>query len=145
MDNLVRLHSIGEIPTEGFGRHYQPWQDQMKQLETTVPQLQGEIDFLKIQSYSAADVVTEAQDLYSHWKDLEPAEKRQIIENITEGIIIGNDEIAINLSYKPTSTELVAKGQRNLRVALLSALASTAFVSNRVAPCVVCHPLCSQS
>lgn len=115
MERLIKLHGKGELPDKGFGRHYQPLEDRLHQLESSVPELQGEIDFLKIQSYSAADVVAGAQDLYSHWGDFEPAEKRQIIENITEGITIGNEEITINLSYKPTSSELVRTGQRNLK------------------------------
>ena len=114
MDRLIKLHMAGELAQEGFGRHYQPWENQLHQLEASIPALQGEVDFLKIQAYSAADVVAGAQDLYSHWSDFDTTEKRQIIENITDGILIGNDEITINLSYKPTSSELVGKGQRNL-------------------------------
>ena len=114
MDRLIKLHMAGEIPQEGFGRHYQPLEKQLHQLESSIPELQGQIDFLKIQSYSSADVVAEAQDLYSRWSDFEPTEKRQIIENITDNIIIGSNEISINLSYKPTSSELVDKRQRNV-------------------------------
>ncbi len=115
MERLIRLHGKGELADKGFGRHYQPLEDRLEQLESSVPTLQGEIDFLKIQSYSVADVVANAQDLYSHWGDLEETEKRQIVETITDNILIGNDEITINLSYKPTSTELVRKGQHNVR------------------------------
>ena len=115
MERLIGLHSKGEIPEKGFGRHYQPLEDRLEQVESSVPSLQGEIDFLKIQSYSIADAVTSAQDLYSHWGDLEENEKRQIVETITDNILIGNDEITINLSCKPASTKLVRNGQHNLR------------------------------
>jgi site-specific DNA recombinase len=115
MNRLIRLHGKGEIPDKGFGRHYQPLEDRLEQLEAAVPTLQGEIDFLKIQSYSVADAVTSAQDLYSHWADLEESEKRQIVENITDNILIGNEEITINLNYRPASNELVRNGQHNLR------------------------------
>jgi len=115
MDRLIRLHSKGELPTDGFGRHYRPLEDQLQQLEASIPKLQGEIDFIKIQSLSTAEVVTGAQNLYSHWSDLEPAEKRRIVETITDKIVIGNEEISINLSYNPLPKELVVTEQRNFR------------------------------
>ena len=52
IDRLFRLHSEGQIPTERFGEHYRPLNERLTQLEEEVPQLQGEIDFLKIQHLS---------------------------------------------------------------------------------------------
>lgn len=39
---------------------------------------------------------------------MEEAEKRRIVEAITETIQVGSGEIAINLSYLPGSTEMTA-------------------------------------
>ena len=85
----------------------------MKQITEQIPALQAEVDYLAIQHLSRDEVLSEARDIYSHWPELEPDEKRQIIENTVEKIIIGKDDVTIELAYLPNSSELTAKGQRN--------------------------------
>lgn len=115
IDTLFNLHAKGQIPTDGFGKRYQPLFDRQKQIENQVPALQGEIDFLKIQHLSSDEIIREARDFYTRWPDLDKSEKRQVIETITEKITIGSDEVTIDLCYLPTSSELMAAGQRNYR------------------------------
>jgi site-specific DNA recombinase len=102
MDRLVRMCMNNELPEEGFGRHYNPLEEQLKQIEAKVPELQGEVDFQKIQYLSSDELVAEAKDLYSRWPKLGPLEKRTIVETITERVVIGKDEITIQLSHLPS-------------------------------------------
>jgi hypothetical protein len=37
------------------------------------------------------------------------------VENITERIVIGKDDVTIELAYLPSPSEIASKGQRNLR------------------------------
>jgi site-specific DNA recombinase len=113
IDKLFELYLSGEIPKEGFGKKYQPLEIRLKQLDDQIPQLQGEIDFLKIQHLSSDEIIREARDFYTRWPDLDQTEKRQVIETITEKITISSDEVAIDLCYLPSSSELMASGQRN--------------------------------
>jgi len=113
MDRLIRLHLDGEIPKEGFGRHYQPLEERNIQIEAQIPELQGEIDFLKIQFLSSDQIFHEARNLYDRWSDFAPEEKRGIIETITENIIIDKSDITINLQYLPTPHKSVTDGQHN--------------------------------
>ena len=78
-------------------------------------QLQGEVDYLKIQYLSSDEVLNEAKDLYERWSTLEMAEKRNIVDTITKTIIVGNDDVSINLSYMPSSAELTTGMQHNVR------------------------------
>ena len=91
-----------------------------KKLEDQMPELQGEIDFLKIKRLSSDEILTEAQDLYSRWSDLGSEEKRKGVENITEKITIGKDDVTIDPCYLPSSSEIVAEKQRGLRGSLLA-------------------------
>lgn len=113
MDRLVRLHLDGEIPKEGFGRHYQPLEERNTQIEAQIPELQGEMDFLKIQFLSSDQIFHEARNLYDRWSDFAPEEKRGIIETITENIIIDKSDITINLQYLPTPRKSITDGQHN--------------------------------
>jgi hypothetical protein len=54
---------------EGFGRHYRPLEERLKQIDNQIPEVQGEIDFLKIQYLSSDQIFNEAKDLYSRWPE----------------------------------------------------------------------------
>lgn len=118
IDRLFELYFAGEIPKEGFGLKYEPFDTRIHQIDEQLPQLQGEIDFLKIQHLSSDEIIREARDFYTRWPQLDRTEKRQVIETITEKIVVGAEEIAIDLCYLPSSAEFMAAGQRNNIVAL---------------------------
>lgn len=113
MDKIYRAYINEEITMDSFGRHYRPLEKRIKQIDNKIPELQGEIDFLKIQYLSSDQIVNEAKNLYSRWPELTSEEKRKIVENITEKIIIGENDITINLCYLPPSSKLMASGQHN--------------------------------
>ena len=103
------------MPKEGFGNHYKPLEDRLKQIENELPDLQGEIDYLKIQYLSSDEVLNEAKDLYDRWPTLEQAEKRNIIDTITKKITVGTDEVSINLAYMPSPAEMTTEMQHNVK------------------------------
>ena len=114
MDKTYRLYLDDELSSEGFGKRYRPMEERLAQIEDQLLEVQGEVDFLRIQYLSSDQILNEAQDLYSRWPELVTAEKRQIIENVVDRIVIGSDDIAINLCYLPSSSELMASSPRNL-------------------------------
>ncbi len=120
MDKVMQLYLKGEIKPDGFNRHYQPYEERYRQITDQIPEIQAEIDFLKIQYLSSDELVNEAKDLYSRWPNLESSEKRKIIETITDRITVGKSDISITLSYLPAS-ELMAEGHQTPRVADLPA------------------------
>lgn len=127
MDKLYKLYLEDEISPAEFGRRNRPLEERVNQIDAELPELQGEIDFLKIQYLSSDQVLNEARDLYSRWPELLAEEKRRIVEHITEKIHVGTEEVTINLCYLPTSIpptpdpdtpdspELVAGKQRHHR------------------------------
>lgn len=115
MGKTYKAYINDEITMEVFGRYHKPLEEQVKQLENQIPDLQGEIDFLRIQYLSSDQILNEAKDLYSHWKDLTTDEKQKIVENITEKIIIGQEEVTINLAYLPASLKTMTTEQRKHR------------------------------
>ena len=102
MDRLIRLVHRGELPEEGFGRHYKPLEERLGQIEKQLPELQAEIDFLKIQYLSSDEILSEAKDLNERWPSLNETEKRNIIETITDRIIIDTNDVIIRLNYFPS-------------------------------------------
>jgi site-specific DNA recombinase len=115
MEKTYKLYLDDQITSQAFGPRYKPLEERVNQIDDQIPELQGEIDFLKIRYLSSDQVLHEAQDLYSRWPQLIKEEKRNIIENLTERIIIGTDDVTINLSYIPSSSEMMAEGQRGVR------------------------------
>jgi site-specific DNA recombinase len=111
MENVLRLYHDGKLTETGFGEYHQPLEEQLKQIRLQLPELQAEIDFLKIQHLSSEEVLNEAKDLQNHWPKMNRNEKRQIVENITDRILIGKDDIQINLSYLPTPETMTTESQ----------------------------------
>ncbi|MDZ4861509.1 MAG: recombinase family protein [Candidatus Hydrogenedentes bacterium] len=114
-DHLFQLHRDGQIPTQGFGARYQPLQDRLDQIKDEIPKLEADIDFLKVNLLSRDHVLYEANNLADRWIKLNGPERRQIVETVTEQIVIGQDDVTINLHYLPVSPELMATRQRNFK------------------------------
>jgi len=115
MDKTYKLYIDDHITTEGFGKRYKPLEERFKQIEDKIPELQAEIDFLKIQYLSSDQILNETKNLYSRWAELTSEEKRKIVENITEKITVGKEDVTINLCYLPSPPEVTSSWQRNLR------------------------------
>ena len=115
MDELVTLRLDGEMNKESFGEQFRPLEIQKEQLDSQLPELEAEIDFLKIQNISADTVLREAKDLYNKWNTMLFDEKRSIVEIITDKITIDNQNINIQLSYLPAPHHFqnAGKSERN--------------------------------
>ena len=113
IDKTYQLYYDDKIDKEGFGIKYEPLNERNKQVEEQIPQLQAGIDFLKIQYASSDEILHETKDLYSRWPQLNHEEKRKVIECITEKITVGKDDIAIDLSYLPSSVKKIATSHHN--------------------------------
>ncbi|XHR94237.1 recombinase family protein [Mucilaginibacter sp. UC70_90] len=112
MDDLVNLRLNGELTKDHLADLYKPFESQVNQLDKSIPELQAEIDFKRIQLNSSDYVLTEAKVLYKEWADMEFRQKRAIAETVTEYITIGEDTINIALAYLPGSLQT---SQRNFR------------------------------
>ncbi len=113
-EDQMNLRLDGEISKEDFARFYNPAQLQLRQIEQQIPELEADIDFLKIQYLSSDTIIQEAKDLYTNWKSLPYVEKRIIVETITERIEIDVDTINISLAYLPTP-HLSSNGVKSTR------------------------------
>lgn len=112
--HVLQLHLDGHIDQDQFVRDHGPLGERVRQLEVQIPELQGEIDFLKIQRLSGDQILTEARDLHGRWRDLGRDEKRHVIEQVTSQIRVLDGEIEIDLCYLPSSHQELAKWQRDL-------------------------------
>lgn len=102
MAKVYKLYIEDRISSEGFGNSYKPLEERLAQVEAQLPELQGEVDFLKIQYISSNETVSEFQSLYDRWTTLDQSEKRTVVEHSVERISIGADEIRIELGYLPS-------------------------------------------
>ncbi|MFH1279371.1 MAG: recombinase family protein, partial [Candidatus Eisenbacteria bacterium] len=115
MKKVYRAYMADEISMQSFGREYRPLEARLAQIDEELPRLQGEVDFLKIQYLSRDEVLTEAKDLYARWAALGEEEKRQVIENVVERIVVGKREVEIDLCYLPSPSQMVTERPHNLR------------------------------
>ena len=88
---------IGSFTAEAHDLKNLRLNESLQQIEQKIPDLQSEIDFLKIQH------LKKSKDLNSQWPDLPDSEKRKIIEALTEKITIGIESVTIDLAHLPNS------------------------------------------
>ena len=108
-----RLYLDGQITAQGFGDFYKPAEVRLNQLLAELPKLEAEVDFLKVNKLSSADILHEANTLHERWSDLPTPDKRMVVEALIEKIVIGDGEIDIAFSHLPSSIEL-CKNQHSL-------------------------------
>ncbi len=73
---MLVLQVGGQLDSAGFGKFYHLLEERSKQLEADIPRLEAEIDACRVNNLSAEEVVSEPQNLYRLWPQLEPDEKR---------------------------------------------------------------------
>jgi site-specific DNA recombinase len=108
---LVELRLKGELNTDTLAPLLKPLEVQVKQLDEQLPELEAEVDFLKIEYLSSETVLGGAKDLYNNWAGMPFEEKRNIVELITNAITIGKSDINISLSYLPTPNLFLKAGK----------------------------------
>lgn len=112
VDEWLSLRVSGEFSKEDFAMVYKPVEQQLRQMEKQMPELEAEIDFIKIQSLSADTVIDNAKNLYARWQTLSFEERRTIIEAITEKIVIDKTTINISLAYLPNPHDFQNDGKK---------------------------------
>jgi site-specific DNA recombinase len=100
-ERLYQLYLADSLSKEDFGRRHRPLSERRAQLEDELPRLQARLDVLRIGTSSQAEAVEEARDLSARWDDLPPEDKRQIVEAITDRIVVGRDDVEIRLLHLP--------------------------------------------
>ena len=115
-DEMARTHRLyiqEQITAQGFGDFYKPAEQRLNQLLAELPNLEAEVDFLKVDKLSADDVLRESSSLHEQWPKMPLPDKRKILEALIEKIVIGDGEIDITFSHLPTSIEQ-CKSQQEL-------------------------------
>lgn len=100
-ERLYQLYLADSLSKEDFGRRHRPLSERRTQLEDELPRLQARLDVLRIGTASQAEAIEEARDLWSRWEDLPLEDKRQVVEAITDRIIVGRDDVEIRLLHIP--------------------------------------------
>ena len=100
-ERLYKLYIAEKISEDEFGRRHKPLADRRAALDDELPRLQAELDVLRISNVSSSEALSEAKSLAEHWPSLAFEDRRQIIEAITEKIVIKEGEVEIDLLYRP--------------------------------------------
>lgn len=117
IEKIFELHEQGKIATERFNEYYDKPNEQIQQLKTKIPEIEGQVLALKDQFKSSGYIIEEARSLYENWDKLTKQQKRNIIEIITEKIIVSEQEVQINLNYivpQSPSSKLTSNGLHSL-------------------------------
>ncbi len=114
LEQLIDLNVSGQIPTQGFKKHYEPVFNRKENLEASLKGLKLELKKLKEAKSSFKSVATKSLDFYNKWKNLGRAEKRYTVESVTNEIIFDGRNLKFKLKQiAPHSfLELSQNGQQ---------------------------------
>jgi site-specific DNA recombinase len=103
-DRVYQLYTADRISADEFSRRHDPLEARRRQLEAELPRLQADLDVIRIGVTAGTAALSEVSDLATHWDTMAPEEKRRLVETITDRIVIGKDEVLVNLLFLPGST-----------------------------------------
>lgn len=109
-DRLFDLYGAGTLSKDDFGRRHAPISERRRQLEDEIPRLQAELDVMRISAASQEEAFTGARTLTEGWSALTDAQKRQLIEATTNRIVVGKEEIEIDLVALPIASSSEKSG-----------------------------------
>ena len=98
-EQLYQLYLAGGLSKEDFGPRHHPLAARRKQLEDEVPRLQAQLDVIRISMAASDAALGEASDLVRQWEQFSPQEKRTLVETITDKIVVGKEDVTIDLLY----------------------------------------------
>jgi site-specific DNA recombinase len=104
-DKVYRAYMADQLTVEAFGAAYRPLDERVRQIDEELPRLQGEVDFLKIEALSRDEVLAGARDLYARWPQLPFEDRRAIVEQVVEEVVVGKDDVSIHLLYLPPAPD----------------------------------------
>ena len=117
LDRLYDDYSAERLSGEQFNRMFLPLDVRMKQIDEELPRLQATMDVLKVDHLASDVILTESKTLYDRWPLLNHDEKRQVVESVTERIVVGKGDVAIELAFFPGYEDLTNE-QRTIAGAL---------------------------
>ena len=103
-DRLFELYADGALSKADFAHRFQPLSQRRIQLEEELPRIQAQLDVLRISLVTRIEALGEARALSEQWGDLPFQEKRQIIEAITDRIVVGKEDVEIMLLHIPSES-----------------------------------------
>ena len=108
-ERVYRLYIADKLSQDDFGRRHGPLATRRDQLEAELPRLQAKVDVMKISVASKQEAASDSGNLIARWTEFSPAQRRQLVETITDRIVVGKEEVAVNLLYFPASLTSDAK------------------------------------
>lgn len=113
-DRCFELYQAGALTVGQFKERFQPVDARRHEIEREIPRLEAEIDAMNVDGLSCEQVASEGRDFYSEWPKMSEDKKRAVAELIVKEIVVGKDDLTINLFALPI-LEIAVDGQRILR------------------------------
>ena len=100
-DKCFELYQDGALNVEQFKARFQPVDTRKQEIDREIPRLEAEIDALAVNELSAEHVMAEGQSFYDRWPQLAEVEKRGIVELFLKRIVVGKEDVTVELLSLP--------------------------------------------
>ena len=113
-DRCFDLYEQKALSVEQLKERFQPLDARKRDLEREIVGLEAEVGALSLEEVSCEHIAAEGRTFYDEWPKLDEERKRSIVELLLRDIVIGKEDVTVNLFTLPVF-EMMSDGQRTPR------------------------------
>jgi hypothetical protein len=103
IEKVYQLHFAGKLSPVQFSKKFDPLDQRRVQLEAEAAALEGAVAGAAVNTETTEIVIKEAKTHYAAWPTMSLAQKRRVVQELVDEIIVGDGELDIKLCYAPSS------------------------------------------
>lgn len=100
-DRCFELYQAKALTPEQFKERFNPVHARRQEIEREIPPLEAEIASLSVREISCEQIAAEGRNFSQEWPKMPVDRKRTVVELFLESIVIGKEEVSINLFNLP--------------------------------------------
>lgn len=100
-DKCLELYQAGAVTIAQFKERFQPVDLRRHEIEREIPRLEAAITALTVEEVSVEHIASEGRSFYDKWPTYDVDQKRTVVELFLRNIVIGKDDVALNLYTLP--------------------------------------------
>lgn len=101
VDSLLTLFGVKALDEAAFKKRYDPLKERMAEIEAELPRLRQKKEKLRLSLSRQGDALEETRDILSRYPAMPFDERRRMIEQVVECVIVRDDEVEFSYFFDP--------------------------------------------
>lgn len=102
INKVFDLYYENRLSKDAFEKQHDPLYNQNKQIEIEIIEIDEEIETFSMDFLSNQEILSDGRNLSEKWITLNNDDKKRIIESVVNSIVVGSNDVVIDLKSFPT-------------------------------------------